>query len=315
MKDKKSRPRSTAKDVFSYLLLIILLTISVVSFGAILWQEINFYLPDNLDYYSGIFDILRTSIASLVVAWPIFIFMSWSIQKDLTGNADKGQIWVRRWLLYLTLFVASIAIIIDSITLLNEFLGGELTTRFILKALVVLLVSGAVFGFYLWELRRDTKKKDKRLLQVALASTLAVIIVIISAFVLVGTPAQQRDIRLDEQRVYDLQNIQSEVINYWLSKNYMPIDLESLDDSIYSFDDPLDPDTDEPYDYTVTGDLSFRLCADFQSSSNDERNENRRYIGSAKVSDWSHEAEWTCFDRTIDPDLYDDGKELQPVIR
>jgi uncharacterized membrane protein YpjA len=36
-------------------------------------------------------------------------------------------------------------------------LGGELTTRFILKVLVAAVIAGTVFGYYLRDLRRDER--------------------------------------------------------------------------------------------------------------------------------------------------------------
>jgi hypothetical protein len=37
-------------------------------------------------------------------------------------------------------------------------LGGEATTRFLLKVLVVAAIAGTGFGWYLWDLRREEKE-------------------------------------------------------------------------------------------------------------------------------------------------------------
>jgi uncharacterized membrane protein YraQ (UPF0718 family) len=53
------------------------------------------------------------------------------------------------------LFVASSIIIGDVITLLYNLLGGELTVRFLLKALVVAFIAGTIFWYYLSSVARD----------------------------------------------------------------------------------------------------------------------------------------------------------------
>ena len=65
---------------------------------------------------------------------------------------------VRRWLTYVTLFLAATVLIGDLITLVYNLLGGELSLRFVLKVLVVGTIAGAIFGYYLRDLRREEKE-------------------------------------------------------------------------------------------------------------------------------------------------------------
>jgi len=66
---------------------------------------------------------------------------------------------VRKWLTYLALFLAALSFFGDGAYVIYEFLKGEITMRFILKALTVALVSAAVFAFYL---RNAEDMKDER---------------------------------------------------------------------------------------------------------------------------------------------------------
>jgi hypothetical protein len=61
----------------------------------------------------------------------------------------------RRWLTYLTLFLAATVLIGDVIVLVFNVLGGEITTRFVLKVLVVGFIAGTVFWYYLSDIRRE----------------------------------------------------------------------------------------------------------------------------------------------------------------
>src|SRR3989339_1192972 len=168
--------RSTAKDVFSHLLAIVTLYMGVISFIALYFQYINVRFPDVLEfYYAAALDIIRMSMSVLIIAWPVFIFISWMIYKDLRSTPAKTGMGIRKWLLYLTLFIASITIMVDLITLINYFLNGEITTRFILKILVVLITAAAVFGYYLWDLRRGVAAKTKITLIATVVTSVVVV--------------------------------------------------------------------------------------------------------------------------------------------
>lgn len=305
--------KSSAKDVFSYLLMIIMLYVGVIFFITLLWQYINVQLPDPLEfYYTQATSLIRGAISTLLVVWPVFLLISWSINRDLKTDRVKENIWVRKWLLYLTLFTAAITIIVDLISLTNSFLGGELTTRFVLKVIVILIVAIAVFWFYLWELRRNVIKNTHIHKLAAILSSALIVGWIIAGFFIVGTPKQQRDIRFDEQRVGDLQIIQSEILSYWVQKETLPPNLDALSNNITGYTAPIDPLTQEMYTYYIKANLEFELCATFATDSeetsiargitNIERAYPIEYMG--KNDNWAHTKGNVCFTRTIDPDLY-----------
>jgi hypothetical protein len=101
---------------------------------------------------------MRWSIAYLVITFPVFVFLAAYIGRDVASNPTKRLSPVRRWLTYLTLFVAACALIGDFTTLVYNALAGDLTVRFTLKVLVVLVIAGAVFGYYLSDLRREERQ-------------------------------------------------------------------------------------------------------------------------------------------------------------
>ena len=311
---KTQSGKSSAKDVFSYLLMIIMLYMSVISFIAIIWQYINAQFPDVLEYNQGIsFEIIRNSISALLIGWPVFILISWMINKEIKRSAAKKALWIRKWLLYLTLFIASLTIIIDLITLTNSFLNGDLTIRFALKVLIILAVAIAVFWYYLWDLSRDPMDVTRVTRYSAIASTIVILISIIVGFLVIGSPAEQRALRMDNQRIGDLQSIQAEVLYYWQQKDELPVDLEALSDSLSGYSAPVDPITGDAYVYEVTGDLNFTICAVFSTDSEetgsnpDLHNSYARdvYPNYKELADnWTHGVGEGCFERTIDPELY-----------
>lgn len=157
------RPRSTlsARDAFFYLLLFTTLYIAAINFGSLAFDLINRALPDPADpawRVSSLNESIRFSTASILIAFPLFLWLSWWLAREDQRNPARRLSPVRRWLTYLTLFVAASVLVGDMIALVNALLGGELTLRFSLKVLVVAAIAGTGFGYYFGDLRRGERE-------------------------------------------------------------------------------------------------------------------------------------------------------------
>lgn len=299
--------KTSPKDVFMHLLAIITLYISAVSFGALLFQFINIWFPDPLvDYYRNFSEPIRWALASLVIVFPAYVLLSRTIQKDLVVNADKRELRIRKWLLYFTLFLAAAVIIGDLVALVYNFLGGDLSARFILKILVVFFIASAIFGYYIWNLRNARPAlSDPRMRWFVWGIIALVAASVVYGFTTVGSPFAERLRRFDEQRIQNLQEIQWQVINYWQKKAKLPEKLEDLDDNISGFSAPRDPKSGSAYEYRVLGNLKFELCAIFETEEKTQPAIGTKPLGlEPGTQNWTHGAERTCFERTIDPELY-----------
>lgn len=153
------KPYMSAREAFIYLVLFMTLYISAFNFGSLLFDFINRAFPDVLNNY-GYYDAngLRFSVAALIVAFPVFYWLSSMMSVAIARDPEKRGSKIRKWLTYLTLFIAAGAIIGDLIALIFNMLGGEITTRFALKVLVILGIAGMIFGYYLWDLKKEEKQ-------------------------------------------------------------------------------------------------------------------------------------------------------------
>jgi len=153
----KPRPQLSARDAFFYLVLFTALYLSAYHLGSLLFDLINRAWPDPAmqNYWGSPEESMRWSIASILIAFPVFLFVSRQLGRELRKNPVKRLSATRRWLTYVTLFLAAGFLIGDLITLVYHALGGELTIRFGLKVIVAGSISGTIFGYYLWDLRRD----------------------------------------------------------------------------------------------------------------------------------------------------------------
>lgn len=154
---EKVKSKTSPKDFFMHLLALIALYATAIAFTTVVWQIINLGIPDPLEYYQsheGARSLLRGGLSFLIVLFPVYVFTAWRLHKSYVIDTSKRNVWVRKWLTYFTLFVASLVIIFNTVSLLNHFLDGELTLRFFLKLLTIFFVAGTVFGYYLWELKK-----------------------------------------------------------------------------------------------------------------------------------------------------------------
>lgn len=204
-------------------------------------------------------------------------------------------------------FFTALIIIGDLVSVMFSFLGGDYTIRFILKALAVLLVSGVIFGYYLDDVRRNHSAGFAK--YVAGGVAFIVVVMIIGAFFIIGSPQTARLSQFDQQRVYDLQNIQGQIVNYWQYKGALPNDLSALNDSISSYSVPRDPETNLPYEYYVknASALTFELCGTFKTDTLETGS--LRAVQAPKGYDiysqsFDHGVGRVCFERTIDKQLY-----------
>jgi hypothetical protein len=307
------KPKASPKDVFMHLLMIAMLYVGTFMFCLLWFNYINFIFPDTLNYYyQGIADEILQATSTLIVVFPVFILLSWLLGKEMVALPEKRELSVRKWLVYLTLFFAAIAIIVEVVRLVYNFLSGDLTMPFFLKIFVVLVVAFVVFGYYLWDVRRkagDASQLPKRL---AWGVSAVILGSIAYGFILIGSPAHQRDLRFDDRRISDLQNIQSQTITYWQQKETLPSKLSDLTDNVSGFTPPTDPDTHASYEYSVKGPLAFELCATFgtKSISNGAPGQTPAF-----GDNWTHDPGRVCFERTIDPALYKINKPMPVIIQ
>lgn len=316
--DAHSSSHSTPKSVFLHLLMIAMLYISVISGIQLLFQYVDVAFPDQLTFHrSSVYDAVRWSSSILLVAYPVFVYLSWLLAREFTRHTQLRQVQIRRWLLDFTLFITALTVIIDLISAIYRFYGGELTVSFALKVLVVLLIAVAVFAYYRWELKRpDTHTNLPR--NAAVVAGAIVLVSIVGGLFVFGTPAEQRKYRFDEQRVSDLQSIQYQVLYYWQQKDVLPQTIEALRNELTGFVAPTDPETEVSYEYNVKADLTFELCATFSAEGvtddttfgvTDSRVSPavplRGYEDTYTTEVWEHPAGRYCFERTVDPDYFD----------
>jgi hypothetical protein len=117
----------------------------------------------------------------------------------------------------------------------------------------------------------------------------AVIAIVIAAVVvglfIAGSPAEQRQLRMDSRRVTDLQRLSRAVERYYRDSEKLPQDLATILNGWTSSDIPKDPETEQDYAYEIISNRAYRLCADFALASREDE----------QPEFWSHLSGRQCF--------------------
>jgi len=282
---------TAAKDAFFHLLIFSTLATWTIGLGALAFTLIDRWLADILfsSTYSPGYELYSAaeSIASVLVAFPIYLLVSRAVLRDEDGHPEKLHSPVRKWLTYMALVIAACVFIGDLIAALTYFLRGEITSRFLAKALVVLVISGGTFFYYFGGLRQserlEARGKWSRDRWMAGISAVAVAVMVILGFVRVGSPSTQRTMRADARRTQDLYQLSEKIRAFWNSTHKLPEHLDELQDVVLA-----DPITRAGYEYHLKDESKYELCATFAMSS--QQNEAIK-----RTSAWSHIAGRQCF--------------------
>ena len=148
----RSQYGENARDAFYYLINFITLGFWTVALGQIWYVLIARWVPDAAAYdyrQINLRDQISWQAATVIVAFPIFAFVHYLIRKQLALRPDMYESAVRKWLTYIALVFAALVVLTDGVWFTNALLRGEITVRFILDSIALLVLGGGVFAYYL----------------------------------------------------------------------------------------------------------------------------------------------------------------------
>lgn len=311
----------TPKDFFLHLGAVVALYISVISVITLLLAIIDQLFPKLFEYTDPYAGGVSLAMAMIIIAFPLFFAFMRIIVREENTQPEKRELSVRKWLTFVTLFVAGTAMAIDLIVLLQKFFAGEeITLAFALKVISIILVLATVFGYYLYDIRHTSDEVVRVRPRFAYGTGAFVIFSIVLGFFVMGSPYTQKEKRFDAERVSHLQTIQYQIVSYWQAKQKLPATLDDIKDPLSGFVLPVDPKDQMAYEYIMKGKLSFQLCATFSRETPKgaglEGYSTPAYpYKNGMDENWQHSAGKVCFDRTVDPDRYPPLEKSVPIIR
>lgn len=302
---------NTAKNFALQLGSLISLYISLGSLIALLFGVITIQYPDPAQggyEFESATSSIRFSIAMLVIFFPTYLTLT-RLVNNIRRKEQGMYLTLTKWLIYLSLLVGGGVILGDLVTVLYNFLNGEITIRFILKALAVLVVIGSAFVYYLFDARGYWQTHEKESIQYGVGACVLVCIFLILGFTRIGTPAEVRERNIDSTQVQTLQDMQYRIEEAYRVDATLP---KVIDQVFVGSTVPLTEKGRAAYTYTVIGTTTYELCAEFAFPSTNSQSglETRPVLVADEFMQknpytWDHGAGKWCFEReiTMPPDI------------
>jgi len=280
---RKASSVDTVINFFSFILLGIVAT----ALGTLFFQIINVIFPDVLDvidWYteSQTASSIHYSIAALLIGFPLYFFALRLWFRKFREDEGRTESDFSKVLTYLVLLITAVTIVGDLITVVFTFLQGEMSVRFFLKALTILVIAGIIFGFYYLERRKIQYHEDiPRSIFRYFGRGVSVLVIfgVILGFFAGGSPSTQRNRTLDQTRAENLSALATCVEQYAGNLGALPSSLADLRQSSqhnYCGTFMQDPETGQMYEYQVVTPSrmdgtarigEFKLCATFMLAS------------------------------------------------
>lgn len=155
----------SAKDAFFYLVSFATLATWTFGIGSVMFVLIDHWIKDPFQqrYYGGFYQ-MADSLASIIVAFPVYLLAMRYITREVRRHPEKLESSVRKWLTYIALLITATIAVADLITFLTAVLRGELTANFSAKAAVALVIACGILWYYLGALaqkQRPLKNADE----------------------------------------------------------------------------------------------------------------------------------------------------------
>lgn len=305
----ETTPKNFALQIGSFITLFT----SISGLITLLFGIINLNFPDAAEgywSYESTQSTIRYSIALLVVFFPAFIFLTRKVNQASRAESNFYHS-LTRWVLYLALMIGGLVLLGDLVAVILTFLNGELTTRFILKAITIFVVVGGAMYYYWQDSKGYWKNNEQKSIMIGAVVSIIVIAAIVYGYTKIDSPQVVREMRIDQQQIVDLQDMQWRIEAYYAENDALPEDLTLVYQDVPL---PTAPEDRQAYTYQATDKMSYELCATFLSATPEsERMMSKPIIDPAynpNNYNWEHNTGKKCFTRTINVQLPEKSIDL-----
>ncbi|MCK9393421.1 MAG: DUF5671 domain-containing protein [Candidatus Paceibacterota bacterium] len=289
--------QNSPKFAFFYSLALVTLIIGSISLGTMFFEFINKFFPLIQNNYYGENSGLKFAISGVIISFPIFYLIKSFIYKGIKKGDLAINSSIRKWLTYFIIFISAVVMIGSLIGLLNNFLDGETTFNFVLKAITVLVISSAIFTFYFYDIK-SREINGKFIMAYFVMSAIIVCIALVSSFFIIESPTEARSRKIDQKILSNFETVKRGLEQYYVDNTKLPSNLDELKAQEYSYIDSaefVEESTGKYYNYEVVDAVKYKLCVNFNSSNLNNGNDTTYYS-----VNWKHDKGYQCIVRRIE---------------
>lgn len=116
-------------------------------------SDFFFFFTDSLATPS----VIRGYIAAIIVSFPIFISLAFALKRQLAMQPIVRNLRSRKLLIYITLVITFLILLGNVIATCYDLLAGTVTGNGLGHLGVTLLIVGAIFTYFIGEVKNDRK--------------------------------------------------------------------------------------------------------------------------------------------------------------
>ncbi|MCC1481034.1 DUF5671 domain-containing protein [Roseibaca sp. Y0-43] len=146
------RPQAKAagQDAVLYALMFVALLIVTYNLGDLGFELIEAWLPDPLHdpYYAGTTASMRWSIALLIVALPVFLWLDRRAARAVASDPGARRAPMRHRFGAFTMFLSMLALLGAAVAVVYAGLTGVITAQFLAKVGLVVVIAALVIAWF-----------------------------------------------------------------------------------------------------------------------------------------------------------------------
>lgn len=295
---------NTARNVTLQVGALVALYASLSSLIALVFGIINVLLPDTAQYYGDSTGGMRFAIAALIVAFPTYLILTRLVHQWARGSADAVYAALTRWMIYISLLVGSAIFLGDLVAIIFTYLNGEITARFLLKALALVVIIGSALTYYFFDVRGYWSTHERQSIIAGIIAGIVVLVSLGAGFALIESPQEIRQQNIDQTQIQDVYDMTATVEGHYRLHDRLP---QSLSEAYGEIPVPQAPEDREAYSYRILDETrgTYELCATFAQASDSYSQARAIAPRFDPYMSTEHTAGRYCFTRRIPTQLLD----------
>ena len=249
---------NTSKVGYLYFGILITIFIFLISFLVTVFDIINFHIISPNDfwfqYISIVQNALPLSISFLAVSSIVLVYLNRFVRKGSISDVSSS---LKSFSVGAIIFVSVVVIAFTLAFSIYALLTGDLTTRFLLKVITLLIVFGTAITYYMLDRKNYWNKHSKRAVSMDIVFSIVMVVVIAYGVILINPPTiSERNETIE--KLMSITQISRENNRSYID-NSVILSADSISNTHKERGIEYTPSSSNPMEYQICVDLPYVL--------------------------------------------------------